>query len=361
MFLTLIIVFISFVVLIILHELGHFLMAKKFGVRVEEFGLGFPPRLFGKKFGETVYSINLLPFGGFVKIYGQEESVDHPRSFSTKPIYQRALIILGGVISFWIISAILLSVVMAIGVPTMIEDEENHNLVNPKVQITAVAPDSPAEKAELKIGDIIRELKFQEEQLKIDKVGQVQEFTQAYKGGEIILTIQRGEETFDISLIPRVSPPENEGPMGIALARTALKSYPWYQAPVRGIIATGNLTLITVMGWGKLIASLFQGKGVPSGIEVRGPVGIFELFIIVKGLGISYFLQFIAMISVSLALINILPIPALDGGWLLFLAIEKLKGRPLNQKIVRNVSLIFFFLLIALMILVIIKDIMRIF
>ncbi len=361
MFLTLVIVFISFVVLIILHELGHFLMAKKFGVKVEEFGLGFPPRLFGKKFGETLYSINLLPLGGFVKIYGQEESVDNPRSFSTKPIYQRALIILGGVISFWMISAILLSIVMAIGVPTMIEDEENHNLVNPKVQITAIAPDSPAEEAELKIGDIIRELKFQDEQLKIDKVGQVLEFTQAYKGGEVILTIQRGKETFDISLIPRVSHPEDEGPMGIALTRTALKSYPWYQAPIKGIIATGNLTLMTVMGWGKLIASLFQGEGVPPDMEVRGPEGIFELFIIVKGLGISYFLQFIAMISVSLAIINILPIPALDGGWLLFLAIEKLKGRPLNQKIVRNVSMVFFFLLIALMILVIIKDIMRIF
>ncbi|GAG97536.1 unnamed protein product, partial [marine sediment metagenome] len=153
-------------------------MAKKFGVRVEEFGLGFPPRLFGKKFGETLYSINLLPFGGFVKIYGQEESVDNPRSFSTKPIYQRALIVLGGVISFWIIAAILLSIVMAIGVPTMIEDEENHNLINPKVQITAIVPDSPAEKAELKIGDVIRKLKFQDEQLRIDKVGQVQEFTQ---------------------------------------------------------------------------------------------------------------------------------------------------------------------------------------
>jgi len=361
MFLTFIIVFVSFVILIILHELGHFFMAKKFGVKIEEFGLGFPPRLFGKKFGETLYSINLLPFGGFVKIYGQEEPIDNPQSFSTKPIYQRALIILGGVISFWIISAILLSIVMAIGVPTMIEDEENHNLVNPKVQITAIAPDSPAEKAELKIGDIIRELKFQEEQLKIDKVGQVLEFTQAHKGGEVILTIQRGKETFDISLIPRVSHPENEGPMGIALTRTALKFYPWYQAPVKGIIATGNLTLMTVMGWGKLIASLFQGEGVPPDMEVRGPVGIFELFVIVRGLGISYFLQFIAMISISLAIINILPIPALDGGWLLFLAIEKLKGRPLDQKIVRNVSMVFFFLLIALMILVIIKDIMRIF
>lgn len=361
MFLTIVVALISLIILIILHELGHFIVAKKFGVKVEEFGLGYPPRLFGKKFGETLYSINLLPFGGFVKIYGQEEAIDHPRSFSTRPIWQRAFIILGGVVSFWIIAAILLSIVMAIGVPTMIEDEENHNLVNPKVQITAVAPNSPAEKAELKVGDIIRELKFQDEQLKIDKVDQVLKFTQAHKGEEVILTIQRGKETFDVSLTPRVSHPENEGPMGIALTRTALKSYPWYQAPVEGIIATGNLTLIVVRGWWMVIKSLFQGEGVPPGVEVRGVVGIFELFIQVGALGISYFLQFIAVISISLALINVLPIPALDGGWLLFLGIEKLKKRPLSPKIIKEISLVFFFLLIALMIWVTIKDIVRFF
>ncbi|MCJ7829566.1 M50 family metallopeptidase, partial [Patescibacteria group bacterium] len=240
-------------------------MAKKFGVKVEEFGIGYPPRLFGRKFGETIYSINLLPFGAFVKIYGQEERIDDPRSFTRKPFWQKALIILGGVISFWVVSAILLSIVMAIGVPTVVEDEENHNLVNPKVQITAISPVSPAQEAGLKIGDTIIELKFEEEQLKIDKVSQVQEFTQAHKGGEVTLAIKRGKDIFDVSLIPRTSPPENEGPMGIALVRTVLRAYPWYQAPIKGVIATGNLTLRLLEGWGMVITSLFQGKGMPSG------------------------------------------------------------------------------------------------
>ncbi len=119
--------------------------------------------------------------------------------------------------------------------------------------------------------------------------------------------------------------------------------------------------MMIIRGWGIVIKSLFQGEGVPPGVEVRGVVGIFELFIQVRALGISYFLQFIAMISISLALINVLPIPALDGGWLLFLGIEKLKKRPLNPKIIRDVSLVFFFLLIALMIWVTIKDIGRFF
>lgn len=357
MILTVIVAFISLIGLIILHELGHFLLAKKFGVKVEEFGIGYPPRLFGKKFGETLYSLNLLPFGAFVKIYGQEERIEDPRSFTTKPFWQKVLIILGGVISFWLVAAILLSIVMGIGAPTVVQDEENQGLVDPKIQITAIASNSPAEEAGLKPGDTIMSISGTD----INKIKEVQGFTQAHKGEEIILTIRRGKEVFDVSLIPRVSPPENEGPMGVALARTALKSYPWYQAPIKGIVATGNLTLMIIKVWGTTIMNLFQGKGVPTGVEVKGIVGIFGLFIQVGAMGASYFLQFIAMISVSLALINVLPIPALDGGWLLFLVIEKLKRRPLNQKIVQNISLVFFFLLIALMIWVTIKDIAQLF
>jgi len=361
MVLTIIIAFISLIGLIILHELGHFLLAKKFGVKVEEFGIGYPPRLFGKKIGETIYSLNLLPFGAFVKIYGHEERIEDPRSFSTKPFYQKSLIILGGVVVFWIVSAILLSIVMGIGVPSAIDDEEGGILKDPKVQIAAVVSGSPAEAAQLKIGDAISGLRFENEQLKIDKVSQVQEFTQAHKGEEVILTIQRGNEIFNVSLFPRASFPEGEGPMGMVLVRTALKSYPWYIAPIEGIKATGALTVAVVRGWGMVFSSLFQGKGIPPGVEIGGPVRIFELFVDVGALGISYFLQFIALISISLALINILPIPALDGGWFLFLVIEKIKRKPLNDKIIQKVSVTFFFLLIALMVWITIKDIIRIF
>ncbi len=361
MVLTIIIAFISLIGLIVLHELGHFLLAKKFGVKVEEFGIGYPPRLFGKKIGETIYSLNLLPFGAFVKIYGQEERIEDSRSFSAKPFYQKSLIILGGVAIFWIVSAILLSIVMGIGVPSAISDEEAGILKDPRVQIAAVASESPAEAAQLKIGDTISGLKFENEELEINKVGEIQEFTQAHKGEEVILIIQRGDEILNVSLIPRVSFPEGEGPMGIVLVRTALKSYPWYIAPVEGVKATGTLTVAVVRGWGMVFSSLFQGKGVPPGVEIGGPVRIFELFVDVGALGASYFLQFIALISISLALINILPIPALDGGWFLFLVIERLKGKPLNDKIVQKVSATFFFLLIALMIWITIKDIIRIF
>ncbi|MFH1656325.1 MAG: site-2 protease family protein [Candidatus Nealsonbacteria bacterium] len=357
MFLIILVAFFSLIALVVLHELGHFLLAKKFGVKVEEFGIGYPPRIFGKKLGETIYSLNLLPFGAFVKIYGHEERIQDSRSFSTKPIWQRALVILGGVISFWIVAAILLTIVMALGVPTMISDDESRDLVDPKVQIVAVVSDSPAGQAGLKIGDVVRKIQNQD----ISKVKELQEFIETNKGNEIIFGIQRGKEMIDISIVPREFYPEDQGATGIALVRTALESYPWYQAPIKGITATWNLTLMILDGWKMTFSSLFSGDGVPDGVEVRGIVGIFELFVQAGGLGISYFLQFIAIISVSLALINILPIPALDGGWFMLLMIEKFRGKPINQKTEQIISSFFFILLIGLMLWVTVKDIIRIF
>jgi len=360
MVLTIIIAFISLIALIILHELGHFLIAKRFGVKVEEFGIGLPPRIFGKKIGETIYSLNLLPFGAFVKLYGEQEGIESYRSFSQKPIWQRTLIVLGGVVSFWIVSAILLSIVMALGAPTAISDEEE-NLKDPRVQIVAIVPNSPAEKAGIRPGDTIAslKLKIQNEKLKITKVREVQDFTDAHKGEEIVLTIERGREVFETSLVPRVSPPPGEGAMGVGLARTAIKSYPWYIAPWHGIAATVNLTIAIIKGWTLALVNLFQG--LPTGAQLMGPVGIFSLFAQVGELGASYFLQFIAIISLHLALINILPIPVLDGGKLLFLGIEKIRKKPISQKTEQNITAFFFVLLIALMIWATIKDIMRIF
>jgi regulator of sigma E protease len=182
-------------------------------------------------------------------------------------------------------------------------------------------------------------LKIKNEKLKITKVKEVQEFTEMNKGEEVILTIQRGKEVFDVSLIPRVSPPEGEGPMGVALARTAIKSWPWYQAPIQGIIATANLTLAIIQGWAQALVNAI--KGLPTGAQLMGPVGIFDLFTQVSQLGIVYFLQFIAIISIYIALFNILPIPALDGGKLLFLGIEAVRKKPVSQKTEQNITTFF--------------------
>src|SRR3989344_4534827 len=241
MLLTIIISFIALMGLLIIHEFGHFILAKKFGVKVEEFGVGYPPRLIGKKIGETIYSINLLPFGAFVRMPGETEKSEDPGSFSRQPVLNRILIALAGVVSFWIVSAILFSIVFNIGTYVAISDDDS-SLINPKVQITAIAKDSPAEKAGLKPGDAI---------LNFTKVKDAQGFTEQYKGKEIVLTIERGKDIFDAKLTPRVNPPSGEGAMGVALTRTALQSYPWYQAPLKGIQAAFNMTLAVMRGYGE--------------------------------------------------------------------------------------------------------------
>jgi regulator of sigma E protease len=359
MILTIILAFISLLGLVILHELGHFILAKKFGIKVEEFGIGIPPRLFGKKIGETIYSLNLIPFGAFVKLYGEEKEIKEPRSFSSKPIWQRALVVLAGVVSFWIISVILLTFVFGLGAPQQISDEANHSLVDPKVQIVAIAPNSPAEMAGLRPGDTIRELRVENREFRIQKVKEIQELTEKYKEKEVRLTIERGKEIFDTSLVPRANPPEGEGAMGLALARTAIMSYPWFEAPWLGIKATFNLTILIIQGLYQALAKAISG--VPTGVQIMGPVGIFDLLRQVSQMGINYYLNFIAVISIYLAIFNILPIPALDGGKLLFLGIEKIRGKAIPQKIEHQVTVFFFALLILLIMFITFKDIQRLF
>jgi regulator of sigma E protease len=355
------IVFFSLISLLVLHEFGHFILAKKFGVKVEEFGIGYPPRIFGKKFGETLYSLNLLPFGAFVKIHGEEGGIENAHSFAGKLIWQRALIVLGGVVSFWVISAILLSIVFGMGVPQAISDEAE--AVNPKVQVVALSNASPAQAAGIKVGDTILKIEISESEtsINIGKVKEVQEFTEVNKGQAITLTIERGKEVFDVTLTPRVQPPEGEGAMGVGLARTTLISYPWYLAPIKGIEACFYLTGSIVVGLSQVFGNLIQGEGLPAGAQLMGPIGIGSLMTQAAHLGLTYYLQFIALISIYLAIFNILPIPALDGGKLLFLGIEKVRRKPVSPKIEQSITSIFFALLIILMIWVTIKDILRIF
>lgn len=347
---TILIVFISLIGLMILHEFGHFVLAKLFGVKVEEFGIGYPPRLFGKKIGETLYSLNLLPFGAFIR---------EPKDFAKIKIGQRILIALGGVLSFWVMAAIIFSIVFNLGTRVAIEDEVNSNLVEPRIQIAEIAPKSPAEVAGLKVGDTIKELKIQNAKFKIEKVKEVQELTNLHKDEEIILTIERGKEVFDVKLIPRVSPPEGEGPMGVALVKTTIKKYPWPKAIWQGISNTGDLTLTIIQGYFQAIKNIF--KGLPSGVQLMGPVGIFHSIFQASQLGLSYFLNFLALISIYLALFNVFPIPAVDGGRLLFLGIEAIRKKPIDQKIEQEITTFFFTMMIALAIWVTIKDISRIF
>ncbi|MBI2042311.1 MAG: site-2 protease family protein [Candidatus Nealsonbacteria bacterium] len=266
MIITILVAFISLMGLMIIHEFGHFILAKKFGADVEEFGVGYPPRIFAKKIGAVVYSLNLIPFGAFVNIKGEKGGIEDPHSFAGKPMLQRVLIVLGGVISFWLVAILLLSIVAGVwGLPFV-----------------------------------------------------------------------RGFET----------------------------PSPWYQAPLGGIIGTANLTIGVVQGWIMGVKSMLGVAQLPPGVELEmmGPLGIFDLMRTYFAMGINYYLFLVSLISVALALANLLPIPALDGGKIVFLAIEAIRKKPLNHKLEARITGVFFALLIILMIFVTINfDIPRLF
>ena len=355
MFLTILIAFFSIISLMIIHELGHFIIAKKFKVKVEEFGIFLPPRLFGKKIGETIYSLNLIPFGAFVKVHGEEGGVENAHSFSEKPIWQRALIVSGGVISFWLVAIILLSMVAGIWGMNILAENDNEELINPRVQIIGVASESPAQLADLKFGDTI---------IGFEKITEFQDYIEQNKGEKIILTIEREGKVFQTeSIEPRVSPPEGEGSLGVGLARTGLKNYSWYQAPIEGLRATGRLVQGIFGGWLMGIKHLLGIEKIPDEMEMKlvGPVGIVNILVQQFERGINDFLYFIALITIALAIINAMPIPALDGGKLLFLGIEKIKGSPINPRIEKKITTSFFLLLIGLMVFITIKDIISFF
>ena len=340
------------------HELGHFILAKKFGVKVEEFGIGYPPRLIGKKIGETIYSFNLLPFGAFIRVEGEDKK-ESEISLKSKKKWQRALIYLGGVLSFWVLSVILLSIVFNLGVFEAVPDDYQSS--DSVVRIVSVKKNAPAQKAGIKAGDIIEKITVGEEQFSFNKTKEIQQFIDLHKGEKIVITVRRGKNHLRVAVVPCLSPPEGEGPLGIGLVRTITVKYPWYKALLEGIKACLKTTWAIVAGIGEIIVRGLAGKGLPEGAQFVGPIGIGSLIFQSIHFGINFFLQFIAFISIYLAVFNILPIPALDGGKLLFLLIEAIRGKEMNPQTEKRITAGFFIVLLCLMAWVTFKDIVRIF
>lgn len=347
---TIFFIVLALILLMVLHELGHFLFAKLFKVEIEEFGIGYPPRIIGKKIGKTIYSLNLLPFGAFVKMLGEDKRRKDKNSFSEKPVWQRAIIIFGGVLSFWIVAFIILTFVAGIvGVPTMVDD--NFITDTAKVQIIDVAVDSPAQMAGIKPGDIV---------LGFDKVGDLQNYIQENTGKEMLIDILSGAETKTLSLIPRANPPAGEGALGVALARVVNFKTAWHKAPFVGLEITIQQTKAIPVALYKVIAAKISGQEVV-GVKLTGPIGIGQMMGQALSAGAGNFLMFIVMLSLWLAIANLLPIPALDGGKLLFLAIEAVKGKPVSEKVELKITSVFFILLLSLMAAVTLRDIIGLF
>ena len=350
----LIIFFVALSVLVFFHEFGHFLMARKNGVRVEEFGLGLPPRAWGKKIGETIYSLNWLPIGGFCKLYGEElkevkgKENDRDKSFVYKKPWQKAVILIGGVFMNLVVAIVIFSIVFyVLGIPTEIG----------KVKINQVASGSPAEEVGLVSGDYITSV----EGVKLEKVGDLIDQLAKYKGKGVEIGVEKNTgEVERVMILVRENPPEGEGSLGVVVSSIDNQKFPLWQA-YRGVWQGFKEAYfwgkVIIDGLVQMVGGLIKGQ-VPE--DVAGPVGMYQATSAVrKDEGILGVLHFFGIISVNLAVVNLLPFPALDGGRLVFVLIEKIRGKRVNEKIEATANAIGMSLLLGLILLVTIGDVVR--
>lgn len=354
MFTTILIFIVILAILVLVHEIGHFISARKLGVAVEEFGFGFPPRLWGKKRGETTYSINWIPIGGFVRLKGEGGDDKSTGSFAVQPAWRRAVILVAGVAMNIVLAFVLLSFGFGIGFPTVVTDEQIPQARDVKIQIVSLSPDSPAIKAGLEIGDSIIALDGNS----VASLTELQKYIGARAGVNIAVTYNRDNKIFTQNIAPIIlSQIKDRAVLGVSLMQTGTISYSWYEAIWQGAVATINLTKEIVLAFGSLFKNLIINQQVPK--DIAGPVGIAVLTGEVVKLGFIYVLQFAALLSLNLAIINILPFPALDGGRLLFVIIEKIRRKPNNERIEAIVHRIGFLLLMILIVLVTYRDVVR--
>lgn len=338
-------------VLVLVHEIGHFVTARWMGVLVEEFGVGFPPRLLSITRNNTVYSLNLIPLGGFVRIKGETGGdKNEVNSFSHKTALQRSCILSAGVLMNFILAFVLLSIGFMYGVPQEIAPEKSSTALNAHILIVEVESNSPAFVAGIQPGDSIAGINEYVPKTPEDIIGYIQSHTDT----ELRISILRGSEKLDIRTRPALYGSHTSPILGIGTILAGTVRYGFFESWYRGAVATINLIAAVIVAFGGLLASLLQGKGI--GEQVSGPVGVAVLTNQVAKLGIPYLINFTAMLSVNLGILNILPFPALDGGRVLFVMLEKIKGRPINARIENLFHSIGFALLILLIIFITYQD-----
>lgn len=356
----LVVFFLILSVLVLIHEFGHFISARIFGIRVEEFGFGLPPRakkLF-TKWG-TVFTLNWLPIGGFVKLFGEEYSdgdevvAGEAGRFYDKPARIRAVVFVAGVMMNFLLGILLFATVYSfVGIPEKTE----------RVRVEEIVVDSPADKAGIRAGDQFSVFSFQSSVVRITSTEQLVKLVTENAGSEIELSVvaKDGDER-TIKVTPRKDPPAGQGALGVVLSNVELTKYPWWQMPFRGAI----VGLSEAIAWGRDIAygiwhmayGLITGKGVPK--DLSGPVGIYQVSGQVIKQGFLATLQFMGVLSINLAVLNILPLPALDGGHVLFLGVEKLIGKKRKNKIEGYVNTAGMIFLISAMALITLRDVGR--
>jgi regulator of sigma E protease len=347
------------IILVVIHEFGHFIAAKKSGVRVEEFGVGLPPRLFGKKFGKaptagedddrTLYSINALPIGGFVRMTGEDAAyLDQadPKNFQNAALWKRMVIVLAGVFMNFVLGILLFTVVYSnTGIPT-----------DPHVVLKEVVAGSPAESAGLMKDDRVVSIAGEE----IKNSTQMQQIIKKHLDESIPVVVKRSAGPVTVSITPRKNPPKDQGALGVVLSQSVeYTHHPWYVMPFHaakaGLEDTVAMAQQIVPALQELGAAIIFKQQVPE--TVAGPYGIAQVSKLFCEAGLLPCLQFAGLLSINLAVFNLLPFPALDGGRFVFMVYEGITRRKPNPKFEQWTHAIGFAVLILLFIVVTFKDI----
>lgn len=365
MFISTLIFFAILVFLVVVHELGHFLVAKWFGIRVDEFAFGFPPKLFGKKFGETEYVVNLLPIGGYVKIYGEDpsentEGPDRKRSFAHKPRYVQAAVLLAGIAMNILFAWVLFSGAYLMGAETSVAAvPENVKVQNERSAILQVAKGSPADTLGVQAGDSLVSLATFKEFIEPKSGKEVSDFVARHQEGQMTIGYKKkGDETITYApIVPQAYEGADKKIIGLTVDRVGVLDLPIHLAFWQGMKTTASYTVLTAEAFLNLIKNIFTGKGGVQ--ELTGPIGIVGVVDQVRVFGIAALFTFAAIISINLAVLNLIPFPALDGGRLLFVVIESVIRRPLPLVFQAWTNMIGFGMLLLLMVFVTWQDIAR--
>lgn len=354
MFVTLLVFLAIIGLLVFVHELGHFLAAKRAGVLVHEFAFGFRPRLIAKKIGETLYAINLLPFGGYVRLYGEKPEETGERAFTHKTIWQRFLIMVAGSTMNLLLGWLILTGLFIFGFQPIFPGVADNPFVEggKVITISRINSNSPAEAAGLKAGD------------KITGVDNEQLSTEAFiryvngkKNQPINLNVVTDGQNRAVTLTPRENPPPGEGVLGVALVSGEKVQTSVIAAPAASLYETGRLIGVSAQGFVLFVRDLVITQKVSE--DVTGLIGVGALTGVARRLGIEYLAQLVIMISIGLGVLNLMPIMPLDGGHIAALAYEKVAGRSLSEKQIATLASIGLAFVLLIFVIVTAKDILR--
>jgi regulator of sigma E protease len=378
-----------FIGLVVIHEFGHFIMAKRSGVDVEEFGIGFPPKIWGRKTkGGWLFSINLLPIGGFVRLKGEHDADTTKGAYGAASLWNKSRIMAAGVVMNLLTAFFLLTILAWIGMPQLVDNQftvkSDTKVIPAKTLIDDIEKNSPAAQAGLKDGDQILAVGPKDHETQLVATQDLHTATTKYAGQKVDVTYKRGDQTKQVSVTLRtksevdasLKTKNQKGYLGVVTdAAQISKQRSTWSAPVVAVGLTGQFTALTFQGLGKALAGLGstiagiatqnkaarQAGQTEASSQVSGPVGIF--FVLKEGgiLGFQFTLLIIAIISLTLAIMNILPIPALDGGRLWLTLFTHAIKKPLSQEKEELINGIGFAVLMGLVLLITVVDVKRFF